>query len=70
MNDERKAFILTALQDPEVRRNVAWTARWLAERIRAIVTPDDDEPPAPEVSAVLAEAKRITREGHVRSEES
>jgi hypothetical protein len=51
---------LVVLQDPEVRRNLLWAISWTTERLRARLSPDDDEPPAPDVSKVLSEARAIT----------
>lgn len=54
---------IVILQDPEARRNVLYAVEWTADRLRARLSPDDDEPPAPDVSAVLKQAKAITIEG-------
>jgi hypothetical protein len=51
---------VVVLQDPEIRRNAIWAAQWTGERLRAMLRPDDDEPPAPEVSRVLQAAREIT----------
>jgi hypothetical protein len=78
--DQARAFVLAvlqvgalvaiaALQDPEIRRNVVWGLEWTRDRVRAILVPDDDEPPAPAVSAVLAEAREITRGASVRPQD-
>jgi hypothetical protein len=54
---------LVVLQDPEVRRNLLWAIEWTTDRLRARLDPDGDEPPAPDVSAVIQQAKSITMEG-------
>lgn len=55
---------IVVLQDPEARRNVLWAIEWTTDRLRARLSPDDDEPPAPDVSKVLSEARAITIEGN------
>jgi hypothetical protein len=54
---------LVILQDPETRKNVLYAIEWTADRLRARLAPDADEPPAPDVSAVIQQAKAITMEG-------
>ena len=71
MNEQRDDFAraivqgvilvgIVILQDPEVRRNVAWALQWTGERLRAMLRPDDDEPPAPDVTRVIQAAREIT----------
>lgn len=56
-------FAIVVLQDPEVRRNLLWAIEWTSDRLRARLSPDADEPPAPDVSKVLNAARTITMEG-------